>query len=129
MMSGLIVAAFIVYHLLHFTGMVSAVNLTGRDFAARQAFTDVQGRHDVYKMMIFGFHQPVVSGFYIVAMTLLCLHLSHGASAMFQSLGWKSERYGPFLDRFAQGVPLVIYLGYVSIPVAILLGYGGEILR
>ncbi len=129
MMSGLILAAFIVYHLLHFTVMAPGVNLTGRDFAARPAFADVQGRHDVYKMMIVGFHQPVVSGFYLVAMGLLCLHLSHGVSAMFQSLGWKDRRYGPFLDRSAQAVALVIFLGYGSIPVAVLLGYGKEVLR
>jgi len=129
MMSGLILAAFIVYHLLHFTVMAPGVNLTGRDFAARPAFADAQGRHDVYKMMIVGFHQPVVSGFYLVAMGLLCLHLSHGVSAMFQSLGWKDRRYGPFLDRSAQAVALVIFLGYSSIPVAVLLGYGKEVLR
>ena len=129
MMSGLILAAFIVYHLLHFTVMAPGVNLTGRDFAARPAFADVQGRHDVFKMMIVGFHQPVVSGFYLVAMGLLCLHLSHGVSAMFQSLGWKDRRYGPFLDRSAQAVALVVFLGYSSIPVAVLLGYGKEVLR
>jgi len=129
MMSGLILAAFIVYHLLHFTVMAPGVNLTGRDFAARPAFADLQGRHDVYKMMIVGFHQPVVSGFYLVAMGLLCLHLSHGVSAMFQSLGWKDRLYGPFLDRFAQAAALVIFLGYSSIPVAVLLGYGKEVLR
>ncbi len=129
MMSGLILAAFIVYHLLHFTVMAPGVNLTGRDFAARPAFADVQGRHDVYKMMIVGFRQPVVSGFYLLAMGLLCLHLSHGVSAMFQSLGWKDRLYGPFLDRFAQAAALVIFLGYSSIPVAVLLGYGKEVLR
>ena len=129
MMSGLIVAAFIGYHLLHFTVMAPAVNLTGRDFAARPAFTDLQGRHDGYKMMIVGFHQPIVSGFYLLAMGLLCLHLSHGVSAMFQSVGWKDRRYGPFLDRFAQAVALVIFLGYSSIPVAVLLGCGKEVLR
>jgi len=129
MMSGLILAAFIVYHLLHFTVMAPGVNLTGRDFAARPAFADVQGRHDVYKMMIVGFRQPVVSGFYLLAMGLLCLHLSHGVSAMFQSLGWKDRRYGPFLDRSAQVAALVIFLGYSSIPVAVLLGYGKEVLR
>jgi len=80
-------------------------------------------------MMIVGFRQPVVSGFYLLAMGLLCLHLSHGVGAMFQSLGWKDRRYGPFLDRFAQAVASVIFLGYSSIPVAVLLGYGKEVLR
>jgi succinate dehydrogenase / fumarate reductase cytochrome b subunit len=61
-------------------------------------------------------------------MALLSLHLSHGASAMFQSIGWKNRAYGPFLDRTARIVAVLIFLGYVSIPVAILLGYGKEAL-
>src|SRR5207249_857218 len=52
MMSGVIIAAFIVYHLLHFTVQARSVNLTGKDFVA---LTDGKGRHDVYAMMIAGF--------------------------------------------------------------------------
>ena len=44
--SGFIVAAFIIYHLLHYTVMVQAINLTGQDF---HALTDAEGRHDIYK--------------------------------------------------------------------------------
>jgi succinate dehydrogenase / fumarate reductase, cytochrome b subunit len=68
-------------------------------------------------MMIVGFQQwPVVSIFYIVGVGLLCLHLSHGISAMFQSLGWKKRSYGPCLDRGAKWVRWLIFLGYSSIP-------------
>jgi succinate dehydrogenase / fumarate reductase cytochrome b subunit len=62
-------------------------------------------------------------------MALLCLHLSHGVSSMFQSLGWKNKAYGPCLDRAARAIAWVLFLGYVSIPIAILLGYGREALR
>ena len=44
-------------------------------------------------------------------------------------MGWKSESYRPFLDRAAQVVALLLFLGYVSIPVAILCGYGKEALK
>jgi succinate dehydrogenase / fumarate reductase, cytochrome b subunit len=91
LMSGLIVFAFIVYHLLHYTFMVKAVNLTGHDFTSKPEFFDAEGRHDIFKMMVTGFSHPVVALFYIVAMTLLCLHLSHGVAAMFQSLGLKNK--------------------------------------
>lgn len=121
MMSGLIVAAFIIYHLLHFTVMVQAVNLTGKDFDARPEFFDSQGRHDIYKMMVTGFRQPVVSLFYIVGVGLLCLHLSHGVSAMWQSMGWKKRSYSPFIDAVAKWGAALVFLGYVSIPIAILL--------
>jgi succinate dehydrogenase / fumarate reductase, cytochrome b subunit len=120
LMSGLIVAAFVIYHLLHFTVQARAVNLTGQDFSA---YLDTKGRHDVYRMMITGFSYPLVSGFYVLAIGLLCLHLSHGIAAMFQSVGFKNEAYGPSIDRFAKIGAWLIFLGYSSIPVAILLGY------
>jgi succinate dehydrogenase / fumarate reductase cytochrome b subunit len=122
MYSGVIVAVFIVYHLLHFTAMVQAVNFTGKDFNARPEFFDAKGRHDIYRMMIAGFNVWYVSIFYIVGVGFLCLHLSHGVSAMFQSLGWKSRGYGPCLDRAAKWGSALIFLGYVSIPISILCG-------
>jgi succinate dehydrogenase / fumarate reductase, cytochrome b subunit len=119
MMSGLIVAIFIIYHLLHFTVMVKAVNFKDEDF---HNLIDSEKRHDVYRMMVTGFSNPWVSAFYLVGVGLLCLHLSHGISAMFQSLGWKKHSYGQCLDRGAKWVAALIFLGYSSIPIAILLG-------
>jgi succinate dehydrogenase / fumarate reductase cytochrome b subunit len=148
LMSGLILLAFIIYHLLHFTVQVQAINGTGRDFrefhepgpaglaaapasqtAQSQAPAGSEGRHDIFKMMVVGFSNTWVSGFYVLGMALLCLHLSHGASSMFQSMGWNNEAYRPFLDQAARGVALLIFLGYTSIPVAILLGFGKEALK
>lgn len=120
MMSGVIVAFFIIYHLLHFTAMVKAVNLTGQNFDAKPEFFDAKGRHDIYRMMVIGFRQPIVSAFYIVGVGLLCLHLSHGVSAMFQSMGWKKHSYGQWLDCASKWVAALIFLGYISIPVSIL---------
>jgi len=120
LMSGLIIAAFVLYHLLHYTVQVRSLNFTGKDFLALH---DPEGRHDVFRMMVAGFSQPLVSGFYILAMGLLCLHLSHGVSATFQSVGLKNQVYGPLIDRFARAAAWLIFLGYISIPIAILLGY------
>lgn len=119
-MSGVIVAFFIVYHLLHYTVMVQSINFTGQNFDARPQFFDSQGRHDIYKMMVVGFSNAWVSLFYIVAVGLLCLHLSHGLSAMFQSMGWKKRPYGSCMDRAARWGSLAIWLGYSSIPIAVL---------
>jgi succinate dehydrogenase / fumarate reductase cytochrome b subunit len=122
-MSGLIILAFIIFHLLHYTLQVPAVNLRGRDFSA---VMDVKGRHDVFAMMILGFQQPVVSLFYVVAMFLLFLHLSHGLGAMFQSLGWKSPAYTPLIARFATVASWLVFVGYVTIPIAILVFHYGS---
>lgn len=120
MVSGIIVAIFIVYHILHYTVMVQAVNFTGKSFEAKM-FYDAQGRHDIYRMMVVGFSNPLVSFFYLLGVGLLCLHLSHGISAMFQSLGWKKRSYGPFLDKLARWCAVILFIGYGSIPVSILL--------
>ena len=119
LMSGLIIAAFVIYHLLHFTVQIPGINFTGQDF---RILEDAEKRHDVYRMMVVGFKQPLVSGFYILGMALLCLHLSHGASSMFQSLGWKNKYYGKFIDKAAMVVAVLIFLGYCSIPLAVLSG-------
>lgn len=127
LMSGLIIFVFIIYHLLHYTVRVKAINFTGHDFHAEAFKEPIPGttdlmRHDVHRMMVVGFKNPLVSGFYVLGVGLLCLHLSHGISAMFQSIGWKNKVYGPFLDKAAKVIAVVLFLGYSSIPVAILLG-------
>src|SRR5580765_4303235 len=57
LMSGLIVAVFIIYHLLHFTVQIPGINFTGRDF---RVLEDAKARHDIYSMMVIGFKQPLV---------------------------------------------------------------------
>ena len=132
LVGGSIVFVFIIYHLLHYTAEVRFLNLTGRDFSAFMENLPGQvpsARHDIFKMMVVGFSNPLVSGFYVLGLALLSLHLSHGASSMFQSLGWKNDAYRPFLDKAACVVAGVIFVGYTSIPVAVLCGYGKEALK
>lgn len=119
LMSGLIVAVFIIYHLLHYTVQVQAINLTGQDFIPLH---DDKGRHDIYRMIVIGFSNIWVSGFYLLGVGLLCLHLSHGASSMFQSLGWKARPLGSWIDRLAVAGAVVLFLGYAAIPIAVLTG-------
>ncbi len=126
LMSGLITLAFIIYHLLHYTVQVRYINFTGQDFVG---FMDPEKRHDIFKMMVLGFSNFWVSGFYILGVGLLCLHLSHGLSSMFQSIGWKNDAYRPILYQASRVVALAIFVGYSSIPVAVLCGYGKEALK
>jgi len=113
-MSGLIIASFIIYHLLHFTvGAVDPELLKLRD---------AHGHHDVYRMVVVGFSKPVVSLFYIVAMGLLGMHLSHGLSALFQSLGLRTKAWGCVIDVGAKVAAAALFLGNCSIPLAVLAG-------
>jgi succinate dehydrogenase / fumarate reductase cytochrome b subunit len=83
---------------------------------------DAQGRHDVFSMMVYGFQNPIVSTFYVIAMFLLTLHLTHGTSSFFQSLGLNDKKLTPKLAWGGRVFAWLIFAGYTSIPVAVLLG-------
>lgn len=120
--SGLTILAFIIFHLLHFT--VKA----GTDYASfMQVMPDGSERHDAWKMVIVGFGNPLVAIFYIIAMTLLCSHLSHGVASIFQTLGLRTKKTAGPIKVLSTIYAIVIYLGFISIPLAILLfGFGCE---
>jgi succinate dehydrogenase / fumarate reductase cytochrome b subunit len=114
--SGITILVFVIYHLLHFT--VHAGN-------TYETYRDALGRHDAWKMVIDGFSVWYVSVFYIIAMTLLCSHLSHGVGAMFQTLGLRSKKSAPLITVISKGYAIFIWLGFISIPVAInFFGFG-----
>jgi succinate dehydrogenase / fumarate reductase cytochrome b subunit len=114
-MSGLIVFVFIVYHLAHFT-----FRKTDPRFALLKP--DPLGHYDVFSMMVYGFQNYLVSGFYVLGLFLLTLHLSHGSSSFFQSLGLNDRKLTPRLAFAGRVFAWLLFIGYTSIPVAILLG-------
>ncbi len=123
--SGSVILAFIVYHLLHFTALNPAVNGVG-DFT--KLTTDLHGETvpDVYAMMILGFNVWWVAAFYLIAQALLFMHLSHGLAAMFQSLGLRNHVWWPRVQLLARVVSVALFLGYASIPLGILAGIGSR---
>lgn len=113
--SGLLIFSFVTYHLLHFTFLA-----THPEYANLHAPLEGEQVHDVYSMIILGFRQPLIAGFYILMMFLLAYHLSHGIKSMFQTLGLNNERYEPRLNALANVVAAILFFGYISIPVATL---------
>ncbi len=117
--SGSTIGAFIIFHLLHFT-----VRLTYKD----ADFVDPLDpeRFDAYGMVIRGFEAGflnfLVVLFYIVAMTLLCSHLSHGVGSMFQTLGLRSKKSRGLIRQISLGFAVIIWAGFISIPLAIFFG-------
>jgi succinate dehydrogenase / fumarate reductase, cytochrome b subunit len=109
--SGPIIAAFVIFHVLHLT-VGSVLPLA----------TLPDGGMDVRANVIMGFQNPAVAGFYIVAMALLCMHLYHGLWSMFQSLGVSHPRYTPLIKKFAAVFAWFVAIGNISIPVAVLTG-------
>lgn len=115
LISGLVILAFTIYHLMHFTfGTVDPDYLH---------LLDGQGRHDVYGMMIRGFSATPVVIAYVAAQFFLCLHLRHGASSLFQSLGLNHPATNPLIRAIGPVLAVVIFIGNVSLPVSVLMGW------
>ncbi|MBC7793225.1 MAG: succinate dehydrogenase cytochrome b subunit, partial [Clostridia bacterium] len=113
-LSGLTLLAFIVYHLLHFTFGVTNAETYGLE--------DSLGRHDVYAMVVGSFANPAISGVYVVSMALLGMHLSHGCSSFFQSLGLNHPKYNGLIQKVGPTLGILIFIGNAAMPVAVLLG-------
>jgi len=112
--SGLTVLSFVLYHLAQFTW--EAFN------PEYKTWVDPQGRHDVYRMVVTAFECPLVSGFYILAVGLLGMHLSHGIASLFQTLGITTKKMRPVFEKGGLIVAWIIFLGFASIPTAVLFG-------
>lgn len=110
--SGVIVGAFVVFHVLHLTtgDVVPLATLPG-------------GGMDVYTNVVAGFSIWYIALAYIVAVSLLGMHLYHGIYSMFQSVGFNHPRYTPGIKKIAEAMALAITAGYISIPVAVLAGF------
>jgi succinate dehydrogenase / fumarate reductase cytochrome b subunit len=105
--SGILLLAFIVYHLMHFT------------------FGNVHPNFvhlDVYHNFVVGFRQVPVTIAYVVANLLLGTHLYHGFYSMFQSLGLTHPAYTPKIKAGALLFAFVITAGNVSMPISVLAG-------
>ena len=135
--SGFILLAFIVFHLAHYT-----VRNVHPEFAHLETELEGVGTmhhvydkllplakaegleqpivHDIFSMVAIGFSAQFwyVSVFYLIAMGLLCMHLSHGISSLFQSLGWRNAVWRTRLDAIARLTSAVVFFGFASVPAA-----------
>src|SRR5437660_3789912 len=113
--SGLVVLEFIIFHLFHFTA-----RKFNHQFPLLKL--DPLNRYDVYSLMFYGFQNVYVSRYYIVGLFLLTLNLTHGSSSYFQSLGLNDQKLTPRLAVGGRIFAWLLFAGYTSIPIAILLG-------
>lgn len=113
--SGLTVIAFVIFHIFHFTIRVDP-DLAGMKDPLEPA------RHDVYGMVIVGFKNPFIVLFYILAISLLCSHLSHGIASIFQTLGLRTRKTRDGIQALAWVVTIILWLGFLAIPFSIAVG-------
>ena len=137
--SGIILLAFIIFHIAHFT--VRAVPGMQYESESKESRilekTEVplvkdgeavlENGHkimtfNVNDMMVIGFKNKYVSAFYITATGLLCMHLTHGFSSMFQSVGLRNGLWRRRLDRAALFYGWVVFIGFAIIPIAVMAG-------
>ena len=111
--TGLLLLAFIVYHLLHFTFRVTP-GLT--------LVNDASGHFDVFKMVASSFSSFAGAGIYAAAMVVLFMHLYHGIQSLFQTFGLASDKSLPTITKGGALVALVLFLGFVAIPMSIFFG-------
>jgi succinate dehydrogenase / fumarate reductase cytochrome b subunit len=105
--SGVVILAFIVYHLLDLTlGVVNPGFEEGR----------------VYRNVVASFQVVPVALFYILAMVLLWGHLRHGVWSMLRTVGLSHPRYDALAHRVAVAFATLVVAGNISFPLAVLLG-------
>jgi succinate dehydrogenase / fumarate reductase cytochrome b subunit len=107
MLSGPIIAAFVIFHLLHLT--------TG---TIHPQFVPLHA----YENLVTGFLVVPFALAYIVVMVLIGFHLSHGIWSMFQSIGFSHPRYTPMIKKFASVFAWILIAGFISVPIAVLAG-------
>lgn len=114
LLSGMVVFAFALYHLAHFT-----FRWTHRDEFAGL------GEFDTYAMMVLSFRSPFVSAFYVFAIILLMMHLNHGIVSFFQTIGLNHTKYNRAIKNFSVLLSVVLALGFISLPISVYFGFVG----
>ncbi|MAG56711.1 MAG: succinate:quinone oxidoreductase [Planctomycetes bacterium] len=107
-MTGMIVLAFIVFHILHFT--------TGTFHADLYAEAHEGSHPDMYSMFVKSFHHAPTAIAYMTAMVLVGIHLSHGVSSLFQSMGFVRPKYREMIRVTGLGITGAIVAGNISMP-------------
>jgi succinate dehydrogenase / fumarate reductase cytochrome b subunit len=116
---GVLILVFLVFHILHMTTGTLFEPLTGVPFDTN-GWTG--GIPDAYHNLVVGLSNPLVAGFYGLTMLAICLHLYHGVWSMFQTLGAHHPKYAGYRRPLAVFAAILIFLGFISIPVSVLAG-------
>ena len=109
--TGLIIALFIVFHILHFTARVTPGVVQG---------VDALGRYDVFTMVVSAFKNGGLVFVYVAAMCALAFHLSHGIQSFFQTMGWNTDKTQCTISTIGKAIAFILLAGYAVIPVSIL---------
>lgn len=114
MWGGIAIFAFIIFHLLH---------LTTGTIEPSAAYAFEYG--NPYENAIAGFRIWWVTGFYMVGVIALGMHLYHGLWSALQTFGINNPKYNRYRRPTAGVIAVLITVGYLSIPLAVMMGVIG----
>jgi succinate dehydrogenase / fumarate reductase cytochrome b subunit len=138
-LSGLVILAFLIFHLMHHTfGWIDRVEDTETGGTTNYLeLSDPEykdpahagaSRHDVYHMFIDGFRNRPIAIAYIICQLLLGMHLAHGIRSVFQTLGMNNVKYNALIGGLGYGLTAAIVAGNVFMPIAVMARIiGGDI--
>lgn len=107
---GVILAGFLVFHLLQFTAQVVT--------------TGFQAGATPYDMVIASFSQWWVTLVYLVWVAIVCLHVRHGVWSALTTLGANtSAKARSFLNGLAWVIAIVLFVGFMIMPLAVQFGW------
>ncbi|OGX26730.1 MAG: hypothetical protein A2787_05400 [Omnitrophica WOR_2 bacterium RIFCSPHIGHO2_01_FULL_48_9] len=110
--SGTIVLAFVIWHLLDFT----FIEHTG----PRSILGDGKS-YGLYGVVFNAFADPLHSVLYVIAMLAVGMHLSHGVQSFMQTFGFDHPYYTPLIQKFSNIFACLVTIAYSSMPVYVLL--------
>lgn len=111
--TGIVLLAFIIFHILDLTAGVAP------------AASDVFEHGAAYANVVASFSRPGVAIFYVVAMVVLFLHLSHGLWTAVSDLGITGKRWRAVLLFVSYLIPALVLIGNTSIPLGVMFGLIG----
>jgi succinate dehydrogenase cytochrome b subunit len=104
---AILVALFIVYHLLDLTFRVA--NPKG-----------ILG--DPYDNVVADFQNPLVTAFYVICLIVLGFHIRHGVWSALQTLGRSNARRQRAINIFAIVFSTVLIGGFLALPFGVVIG-------
>lgn len=108
LVSGFLLLAFLVFHLLQFTFGVIGVTRFEQE--------------EVYSNLYYAFQTWFFVLIYVVAMAALALHVNHGIWSLFQTLGLDNPDRNRAFRILATASAIVLFVGFSSVPVLFFLG-------
>lgn len=100
-LTGAVVFVFLVVHL--------------RTFFIDQRFLEKHA--SMYDAALLAFHNFYYTFFYVIAVSILGLHLTHGFQSAFQSLGLNHSKYTPWIQWLGFLFSILIPAGFIFIPI------------